>query len=144
MVRDAALRGAFISLFAFLCGIVRVLVRPDCHQRCHQNYSRLGEAVQIEKLIATVLHEAHEWQVEETMDPLSEGAEGACIDARLDLVHAESTPVLALTGHSTYSTGGRITLATDGCPSDLSPGAKSVLWPRYLPSSAAKVVVKAK
>ena len=42
MVRDAALRGAFMSLFASLCGIVRVLVRPDCHQRCHQNHS--GEA----------------------------------------------------------------------------------------------------
>ncbi len=42
MVRDAALRGAFMSLFAFLCGIVRVLVRPDCHQSCHQNHS--GEA----------------------------------------------------------------------------------------------------
>jgi hypothetical protein len=33
-------------------------------------------AVQIEKLITTVLHEAHERQVEETMDTLSEGAEG--------------------------------------------------------------------
>src|SRR5215212_2026981 len=42
MVRDTALRSAFMSLFAFLCGIVRVLVRPDCHQRCHQNHS--GEA----------------------------------------------------------------------------------------------------
>jgi hypothetical protein len=38
MVRDAALRGVFMSLFAFLCGIVRVLVRPDCHQRCHQKH----------------------------------------------------------------------------------------------------------
>src|SRR5215212_6558404 len=35
MVRDAALRGAFTSLFEFLCGIVRVLVRPDCHQSSH-------------------------------------------------------------------------------------------------------------
>ena len=32
IVRDAALRGAFMSLFAFLCGIVCVRVRPDCHQ----------------------------------------------------------------------------------------------------------------
>jgi hypothetical protein len=38
MVRDAALRGAFMSLFAFLCGIVRVLVRPGCHQSCHQEH----------------------------------------------------------------------------------------------------------
>src|SRR5829696_4574910 len=42
IVRDAALRGAFMSLFAFLCGMVRVRVRPDCHQSRHQNYS--GEA----------------------------------------------------------------------------------------------------
>ena len=38
MVRDAALRGAFRSLVAFLCGMVRVRARPDCHQRCHQNH----------------------------------------------------------------------------------------------------------
>jgi hypothetical protein len=38
MVRDAALRGAFMSLFASLCGMLRVLVRPDCHQSCHQNH----------------------------------------------------------------------------------------------------------
>src|SRR5215208_6094933 len=42
MVRDSALRSAFMSLFAFLCGIVRVLVRPDCHQNSHQNLC--GEA----------------------------------------------------------------------------------------------------
>ena len=41
MVRDAALRGAFMSLFAFLCGIMRVRVRPNCHQKSHQ--SMLGE-----------------------------------------------------------------------------------------------------
>jgi hypothetical protein len=38
MARDAALRGAFMSLLAFLCGIVRVLVRPDCHQKSHQKH----------------------------------------------------------------------------------------------------------
>lgn len=32
-------------------------------------------AVRIEKIIATVLHEAYERQVEETMDTLSEGPE---------------------------------------------------------------------
>ncbi len=47
MVRDAALRGAFMSLFAFLCGIVRDQVRPDCHQNSHQNCS--GEACLQEK-----------------------------------------------------------------------------------------------
>src|SRR5215216_6962019 len=39
MVRDASLRGAFMSLFAFLCGIVRVRVRPDCHQNSHHHSS---------------------------------------------------------------------------------------------------------
>jgi hypothetical protein len=35
MVRDEALWSAFISPFAFLCGMVRVCVRPDCHQNSH-------------------------------------------------------------------------------------------------------------
>ena len=33
-------------------------------------------AVRIEKLLCTILHEAHERQVEETMDTLAEGPEG--------------------------------------------------------------------
>ncbi len=33
-------------------------------------------AVRIEKIITTVLHEAHQRQVEEVMDTLSEGPEG--------------------------------------------------------------------
>ena len=41
MVRDAALRSAFISLFALLCGIERDQVRPDCHQSSHQNHLRV-------------------------------------------------------------------------------------------------------
>jgi hypothetical protein len=32
--------------------------------------------VRIQKILCTVLHEAHERQVEETMDALSEGPEG--------------------------------------------------------------------
>jgi hypothetical protein len=33
-------------------------------------------AVRIEKMVATVLHEAHRWQVEEAMDTLAEEPEG--------------------------------------------------------------------
>ena len=33
-------------------------------------------AVRIVKLLCTILHEAHKWQVEETMDTLAEGPEG--------------------------------------------------------------------
>jgi hypothetical protein len=33
-------------------------------------------AVRIEKILCRVLHEAHERQVEETMETLSEGSEG--------------------------------------------------------------------
>ena len=40
MVSDAALRGAFMSLFASLCVMVRDHVRSDCHQNSHQNYVR--------------------------------------------------------------------------------------------------------
>jgi hypothetical protein len=38
MVRDAALRSAFIGLFPPICGMLRVGVRPDCHQSSHQNH----------------------------------------------------------------------------------------------------------
>jgi hypothetical protein len=38
MVWDVALKGAFMSLFASLCGMVRVRVRPDWHQGSHQNH----------------------------------------------------------------------------------------------------------
>ena len=46
--------------------------------RATQEQKREGweMAVRIEKIIATVLKEAHERQVEETMDVLSEGPEG--------------------------------------------------------------------
>jgi hypothetical protein len=39
MVRDSALRSAFMSLFASLCGMVRDRVRPDCHHNSHQELS---------------------------------------------------------------------------------------------------------
>jgi hypothetical protein len=35
-------------------------------------------AVRIEKILCTVLHEAHKLQVEEAMDIFSEGPEGLC------------------------------------------------------------------
>jgi hypothetical protein len=38
MVRDVALRSVFMRLFASLCGMLRVSVRPDCHHSCHQRY----------------------------------------------------------------------------------------------------------
>jgi hypothetical protein len=40
MVRDAALRGAFISLFAALCGIVRVEVVAVQDTSVHQKSGR--------------------------------------------------------------------------------------------------------
>ena len=46
--------------------------------RTTEEQKRVGweMAVRIEKIIATVLHEAHERQIEETMYTLSEGPEG--------------------------------------------------------------------
>jgi hypothetical protein len=51
---------------------------PAWRKRATEEQKRKGweMAVRIEKIIATVLHEAHERQVEETMDILSEGPEG--------------------------------------------------------------------
>ncbi len=45
--------------------------------RATEEQKRIGweTAVRIEKIIATVLHEAHKRQVEETMETLSEGSE---------------------------------------------------------------------
>ena len=43
MARDAAVRGAFMSLFAFYCGMWRVRVRPNCHQSCHQDSGSMKE-----------------------------------------------------------------------------------------------------
>jgi hypothetical protein len=46
--------------------------------RATEEQKRIGweRAVRIEKILCTVLHEAHRWQVEEAMDTLSEGPEG--------------------------------------------------------------------
>ena len=50
---------------------------PAWRNRATEEQKRIGweVAVRIEKILCTVLHEAHEWQVEETMDILSEGPE---------------------------------------------------------------------
>ena len=51
---------------------------PAWRNRATEEQKQIGweMAVRIEKILCTVLHEAHEKQVEETMDTLSEGPEG--------------------------------------------------------------------
>ncbi len=51
---------------------------PAWRNRATEEQKRIGweMAVRIEKILCTVLHEAHKRQVEETMDTLSEGPEG--------------------------------------------------------------------
>ncbi len=51
---------------------------PAWRKRATAEQKRIGweMAVRIEKILCTVLHEAHERQVEETMDTLAEGPEG--------------------------------------------------------------------
>jgi hypothetical protein len=44
----------FMSLFAFLCGMVRVRVRLDCHQNSHQNYSSEAKLQGRQKLVAVL------------------------------------------------------------------------------------------
>ncbi len=53
--------------------------------RATEEQKRIGweMAVRIEKIIVTVLHEAHKRQVEETMETLGEGPEGF-YESRLD------------------------------------------------------------
>ena len=50
---------------------------PAWRNRATDEQKRIGwgMALRIEKILCTVLHEAHERQVEETMDTLSEGPE---------------------------------------------------------------------
>ncbi len=51
---------------------------PAWRKRATEEQKRMGweMAVRIEKILATVVHESHEQQVEETMDTLAEGPEG--------------------------------------------------------------------
>ncbi len=51
---------------------------PAWRNRATEEQKRIGweMAVRIEKIIVTVLHEAHERQTQEVMDTLSEGSKG--------------------------------------------------------------------
>jgi hypothetical protein len=53
---------------------------PAWRNRATEEQKRIGweMAVRIEKIMATVLHEAHKRQVEETMETLAEGPDGFC------------------------------------------------------------------
>ena len=53
-------------------------LQPAWRRQPTQEQTRIGweMAVRIEKMLATVLHEAHMQQVEETMDTLAEEPEG--------------------------------------------------------------------
>ena len=57
---------------------------PAWHDLTTEEQKRIGweMTVRIEKIICTVLHEAHRRQVEETMETLAGGPEG-CYDSRL-------------------------------------------------------------
>ncbi len=58
---------------------------PAWRNRATEEQKRIGweMAVRIEKILCTVLHEAHRQQVEETMETLGEGPEGF-YESRLD------------------------------------------------------------
>lgn len=54
------------------------ILRGDHESRATEEQKKIGRemAVRIEKILCAVLHEAHERQIDETMDALSEGPEG--------------------------------------------------------------------
>ena len=58
---------------------------PAWRNRATEEQKRIGweMAVRIEKILCTVLHEAHRRQIEETMETLEEGPEGF-YESRLD------------------------------------------------------------
>lgn len=60
-----------------MTGWHRDLSPPAWRHRATAEQKRVSweMAVRIEKIVATVLDEAHKWQVEEVMDVLSEGPE---------------------------------------------------------------------
>lgn len=66
--------------------LVSIVLSPAWRNRATEEQKRIAweMAVRIEKVIATVLDEAHERQVEEVMDTFQEGWR-ACTNARLDL-----------------------------------------------------------
>jgi len=63
-------------------------------------------AMRIEKMVASMLKEAHERQVEEVVDVRFEGPENLC-KRPIDLEHAYLPPVSPVDDHLNASTGGR-------------------------------------
>jgi hypothetical protein len=61
-----------------ISGRARAVEEPVWRNRATDEQKRMGweKAVRIEKIIVTVLHEAHKRQVEETMETLGEGPDG--------------------------------------------------------------------
>ena len=84
MLREEGLDAARHILWE-ATGWYRDYSSPAWRHRDTEEQKRIGweMAVRIEKILTTVLHEAHEQQVEETMDTLAEGPERfykGCLD----------------------------------------------------------------
>ncbi len=84
MLREAGTDGVRYALWN-ASGWHRDYSPPAWRSRATEAQKREGweMAVRIEKIIVTVLHEAHGRQVEETMETLGEGPEGF-YESRLD------------------------------------------------------------
>ena len=66
--------------------------------------------MRIEKMLATVLREAHEWQVEEVMEILSEGPEGfyrTSLDSRIAVFAASCRGETSFLGDFEHQKGGK-------------------------------------
>ena len=78
MLREEGIDGVRYALWN-VSGWHRDYSPPAWRSRATEEQKREGweMAVRIEKIVATVLHEAHERQREEVMDILEEGPEGS-------------------------------------------------------------------
>ena len=78
MLREEGIDGVRYALWD-VSGWHRDYSPPAWRSRATEEQKREGweMAVRIEKIVATVLHEAHERQREEVMDILEEGPEGS-------------------------------------------------------------------